>query len=192
LQPIIDAKMDNDESDEDVHPVDKAAAGSPKPGKRNTSTTKTSTSGSLLKRPQRDTTQSLTISDFLQDLANALNAETMEMSLDYLRLHRFCWMLLRNVNGACKPTLLETYGGGYLEKENQLPWVVGYIFMAATETSRIVDLLIPRRQSVAVSSRLLAVAADVVKEMVKVGAGEIEVRMLEAMVGAEIDFGALD
>lgn len=76
---------------------------------------KRSTSGALLRKPSRSGT-SIPTTDFLLDLANALHAEMIESNVDYLRIHRFCWMLLRSVNEACKPRLLETYGGGYLGK----------------------------------------------------------------------------
>ncbi len=74
---------------------------------------KQSPSGALLRKPRRSGS-SIPTTDFLLDLANALHAEIIESNVDYLRLHRFCWMLLRSVNEACKPRLLETYGGGYL------------------------------------------------------------------------------
>lgn len=102
-------------------------------------------------------------------------------------------MLLRNVNEVCKPALLETYGAGYLEKESQLPFVVGYIFMAATQTSRVANLLLPRRAGVQVSSRLLAMAASALGGMIESGAGEIESKLVARRLGVtEIDFGELD
>ena len=113
----------------------------------------------------------------------------MELNLDYLRIHRFCWMLLRNVNLACKPRLLETYGGGYLEREDQLPFVVGYIFMSATMTSQIAGLLIPKKEGVEVSNRLLITAAETVGEMMDSGAGAIETKILGVKMGAELDMG---
>ena len=200
IKPIIAAKMDDssdEEEDEPASPRMKENRGgeskmpkkikeSPKPQKA-----KQSSSGSLLRKPKRSG-NSIPTNDFLLDLANALHTETMEMNLDYLRIHRFCWMLLRAVNEACKPRLLTTYGGGYLEREDQLPFVVGYIFMAATMTSKIAGVLIPRKEGVEVSSKLLKTAAETVDGMLGSGAGEIETRILEQVIGAEIDFSATD
>lgn len=186
MKPIIEAKLDDDSDDEEPELTTPATNG------KKTQKTKQSTSGSLLRKPQRKPGTSLSTTDFLLDIANALHAETVEMSLDYLRVHRFCWRLLRAVNEACKPRLLKTYGGGYLEQENQLPFVVGYIFMAATTTSQIAGVLLPRRAEVEVSSQLLVTAAGAVAEMIESGAGAIEIKMLEQKMGVELDFGALE
>ncbi|KAM0797735.1 hypothetical protein BDR22DRAFT_431292 [Usnea florida] len=173
LKPIMEAKVDYD-SDEDL--------------KENNTRVKTSASGSLIRKPKRSG-ESIPTTDFLEDLANGLHAETLELSIDYLRVHRFCWMLLRQVNDACKPQLLKMVGAGYLEKENQLPFVVGYIFMAATNTNEIANLLRPRRPGFEISSRLLMTAATALECMIDNGAGEIESKIIAYRMGtAEIDF----
>ena len=178
IKPIIDAKMEEASDDEG-------------PEKKSTKV-KTAASGSLIRRPMRRIA-SLPTTDFLEDLANALHTETLELSVDYLRLHRFCWMLLRNINDTCKPQLLKIYGSGYLEKENQLPFVVGYIFMAATQTNGVANLLLPKRAGVQVSSGLLATAAGALKEMIESGAGEIESKFIAQRLGVpQIDFGDPD
>lgn len=187
IQRIIDAKMDDDSDDSESdssHPNVNAAD---KKAKK----VKTSATGSLIRKPKADQ-HSTTTMDFLNDLVNALHAESLELSVDYLRIHRFCWMLLRSVNDACRPKLLEFYGGGYLEKENQLPFVVGYIFMTATQTSRVANLLLPRRGGFEVSSRLLATAAKMIEDMIDTGAGGIEIDILEKFGGYRLDFGELD
>ena len=178
IKPIIEAKMEDDSDNKD--------------SEKKATKVKTAASGSLIRKPKRNS-KSIPTTDFLEDLASSLHAETLELSIDYLRIHRFCWMLLRQVNEACRPQLLEMYGGGYLEKENQLPFVIGYIFMAATQTSRVANLLLPRRAGVQVSSRLLATAATTLKGMVESGAGKIESKIIAQRLGVvEIDFGELD
>ena len=178
IKPIVQAKMEDDGGEE-------------APGKRSTKV-KTAVSGSLIRRSKK-TGASIPTTDFLEDLANALHAETLELSVDYLRIHRFCWMLLRQINDACKPRLLEMFSAGYLEKESQLPFVVGYIFMAATTTNGVANLLLPRRNGVQVSSRLLMTAAEIIKGMIESGAGEIECKIIAKRAGVgEIDFGELD
>ena len=96
------------------------------------------------------------------------------------------------MNQGCRPKLLEIYGGGYLEKENQLPFVVGYIFMTATNTSRLANLLLPRRGDVEVSSRLLATAAGLIEAMIDTGAGAAEIERLEKYCGYQFDTSAMD
>ena len=178
IKLIIEAKTEDDSDNEEAE-------------KKNTKI-KTAASGSLIRKPKRNV-KSIPTTDFLEDLANALHAETLELSIDYLRVHRFCWMLLRNVNEVCKPTLHEMVGAGYLEEESQLPFVVGYIFMAATQTNRVANLLLPRRPNFQVSSKLLMTAASALKGMIESGAGEIECKFIARRLGVEsIDFGELD
>ena len=178
IQPIIEAKMDDDSDNED--PTGRFAR------------VNTAESGSLIRRPKRSS-GSIPTTDFLQDLAIAIHAETLELSVDYLHLHRSCWMLLRNVNDACKPQLLEQIGAGYLERECQLPFVVGYIFMVATQTNGVANLLLPRRPGVQVSSRLLARAAEALEGMIDSRAGEIESKCVARRPGVgKIDFSQLD
>ncbi|KAL8777591.1 MAG: hypothetical protein Q9213_007799, partial [Squamulea squamosa] len=127
-----------------------------------------------------------------QDITNALHAEQVELSIDYLLLHRTCLESLRQVNIACKPKLLEMYGGGYLEKENQLPFVVGYIFMAATQTKKVANLLLPRRTE-EVTSKLLATAGEAIDNFIKTkSAGHTLVTMLWSDYGYDFDFGELE
>lgn len=183
LDPIMESMLDSDNSDNDDEDVTKSNA---------KKKVKTSATGALLRKSKSHRSTNIPTLDFLESLANALHAESVELTIDYLRLHRFCWMLLRQVNEACKPRLLEMYGAGYLEKECQLTFVIGYIFMTATTTSRIAGLLLPRRGDVEVSSRLLATAADCIQGMIDIGAGEMEIGMLERQLGFGIDLSRLD
>lgn len=66
-------------------------------------------------------------------LALALQAESLELAFPYLTLHRFAWTMLGAVRDACDPLLRELYGPAYMERESQLPWVVGWICLAALE-----------------------------------------------------------
>lgn len=187
FQRIIDAKMDDDDEGESDSSHPKATPADEKSRK-----VKTSATGSLIRKPKGDKNETTSTLDFLEDLANVLHAEYLELSIDYLRVHRFCWQLLRGVNDNCRQNLLELYGGGYLEKESQLPFVVGYIFMTATTTSRVANVLLPRRGDGEGSSRVLATAAKSIEEMIDTGAGGIEIDILEKYFGLQLDLGALD
>ena len=180
IKPIIDAKVDDSDSDQEA--TKKSTTKTPSKGKK----IKQSRSGSLFRRPKFSGALIPTI-DFLLDIAMSLHAEAMEMSFDYLRVHRFCWVLLRFVNEACKPGLLDTFSSGYLQHEYQLPWVVGYIFIAASAVSKIGGPLIPRRAEVQVSSKLLTTAAQCVEKMIDCDAGAIEIKMLREVMGIDIE-----
>lgn len=146
----------------------------------------------LVARSSKRSGTSTSMLGFLEDVANGLHAEQVEMSIDYLLLHRTCWQLLRQVNVICKAKLLEMYGGGYLDKENQLPFVVGYIFMTATQTKKVANLLLPRRTE-EVTSKLLAMAGEAVEKFVKKkSSGDVLVRMLRREYGYCLDFGELE
>ena len=187
IKPIIEAKLDDSESED----ADDAETGSKSPKSAKAKKKKPSSSGALLRKPKQNS-QSLPTNEFLLDIANCLHAECVEMSIDYLRMHLSCWKLLRKVNEVCKPRLLKTYGGGYLEKENQLPFVVGYIFMAATATSRIANVLIPRREGVEISSQLLQTSAEPLRELTENKARDSVTRGMEDVVGFKIDFSGLE
>ncbi|KAL9598134.1 MAG: hypothetical protein Q9219_004690 [cf. Caloplaca sp. 3 TL-2023] len=164
IKLIVEGKLDNDHDNTSDGGQDLAAEREIPLAqvKRNARQPKTATSGSLLRR-RKKTSSSIQALDFLEDITNALHAEGFELSMDYLLLHRTCWRMLRNVNEKCKAKLLEIFGCGYLEKESQLPFVVGYIFMAATNTSKLADFLLPKRK-VEVTSKLLSMAAEAMEE----------------------------
>ena len=187
IKPIIEAKLDDSEP-EDADDDETGPKGSkPTSAKKK----KPSSSGALLRKPKQNS-HSLPTNEFLLDIANCLHAECVEMSIDYLRMHLSCWKLLRKVNEVCKPRLLNTYGAGYLEKENQLPFVVGYIFMAATATSKIANVLIPKREGIEISSKLLLTSAEPLNELIGSAAADSVTRGMEDVVGFRIDFSGLE
>lgn len=66
----------------------------------------------------------------IRALSLALHAESITLAFPYLTLHRSAWGVLRALREACEPLLLERYGPAYMERESQLPRVVGWIFLA--------------------------------------------------------------
>ncbi|KAL1963061.1 hypothetical protein VTN77DRAFT_8707 [Rasamsonia byssochlamydoides] len=115
----------------------------------------------------------LSATQLLESLRNALQGETLEFNFDYLMMHRFCWRLLRQLREDCDQGLRNIYGPGYLERENQLPFTVGYIFMAATNTQRLGNQLFKnvKKNSTVVTSALLEQAAKTIDTMIQSGAG---------------------
>ncbi|KAH0359655.1 hypothetical protein KCU65_g9838, partial [Aureobasidium melanogenum] len=84
-----------------------------------------------------NTKQKLDAGTFLEGLANAIHAEGMHLTFDYFRLHRFSWMLLRSIKGRCAEDLRDIFGYNYIEREDQLPCIVGYLFRVALSTERM-------------------------------------------------------
>ncbi|OBR02126.1 Ank-repeat protein mbp1 [Colletotrichum higginsianum IMI 349063] len=79
-------------------------------------------------------------------LSVALECESLEMAFPYLATHRWCWSLLRSVKEACDSVPREPYQPAYTEeKDTELPWVVGYILMAAAGVGEAPDLMLLHR-----------------------------------------------
>lgn len=193
LQPLIDAKVDNDfqdgeEDTESALPTDKKETTSRK-AKKNRKKTKPAASGALIIKAKRSE-HNMPIVHFLQDLVQGLSAEKMETTFDYLIMHRFCWKLLRSVNMACQDQLRNIYGGGYLDEEYRLPFIVGYIFLAADNASSAAGLL-PKKEGVKVNSKVLATAADALTEVLGTGANSMGMKRLE-LLGLSIDFSQME
>ena len=126
-----------------------------------------------------------TAEKLLESLRNTLMSESMELNYDYLLFHRMCWRLLRSVHEACRPKLTEMCGPGYLEKESQLPFVVGYIFMAATQTKRLGSIL--QMKSETGTSELLYQAAVKIDGYIE-NCGTFLFKIMQEMCGYEIEF----
>ncbi|KAE8354727.1 hypothetical protein BDV28DRAFT_130402 [Aspergillus coremiiformis] len=114
---------------------------------------------------QGSTRRPLNTIELLQRLRNAVQGEALELAFPYLSLHRMCWLLLRRINEECHQNLRDLFGFRYLEKENQLPFVVGYIFMAASGTKKLGNLLSPQNSD-QVTSKLLLQAASVLESYI--------------------------
>lgn len=69
--------------------------------------------------------------NLVRDLMLNMQNESLELQFPYLLLHRICWQLLQQVREHCDALLSKRYGSKYLERENQLPLLVGYILGAA-------------------------------------------------------------
>ncbi|KAK1987255.1 hypothetical protein LZ30DRAFT_799281 [Colletotrichum cereale] len=108
-------------------------------------------------------------------LVLALNAESLEMAFPYLVMHRHCWGFLRSVREVCDPVLRELYTPAYMDKESELPWVVGYILMAASGVDG------PR------DPRLLNLAAEPCNAIVGSEAGELAIAVAR-MIGKDVEF----
>ena len=93
--------------------------------------------------------------ELLLALQLSIADEAPLLQFDYFAFHRVCWSVLRTVQRALHPKLLQYYEPGYLESENQLPFVVGYIFMTASQSQSAAKILGHGMKGFQVSSRLL-------------------------------------
>ncbi|KAL4866934.1 hypothetical protein BDV12DRAFT_172098 [Aspergillus spectabilis] len=127
-----------------------------------------------------------TIVGLLGAMRNTLQAEVLEFSFDYLAVHRNCWKMLRAVREACDPMLRKIHGPEYIENESQLPFVVGYIFMAATGTDQLGKVLANKDE--VVKSQIMVTAGRVVESLMETPLGRVAVESL-AEQGYHIDSG---
>lgn len=106
--------------------------------------------------------------EILDALCTALQSEVQEFGYDFLTIHDSCWLLLRAVQKQCDSDLIKIYGPGYIETESQLPFVVGYVFLTATETKKVGSLLL--KKSDIVTSKLLHSTTEPLKKLINGGA----------------------
>ena len=121
-----------------------------------------------------------------------LHAECLELTFDYLRLYRTCWQFLTTINDECNVSLQDMYGSGYLNKESQLPCIVGYIFMTTTRTERIRGMLQRRAKHLEATSRVLMQASKCIQSLIDAGGGAIGLKVLKDSHGMDIDVSAMD
>jgi len=75
---------------------------------------------------------------FLESVAVALQKEVPALKFDYFTFHRTCWAVLSAVHDTLRQSvpLLNEFGVDYLERESQLPYIVGYLLMIAFPSRR--------------------------------------------------------
>ncbi|KAG6011990.1 hypothetical protein E4U43_007999 [Claviceps pusilla] len=120
----------------------------------------------------------LRVEQLIEQLVLSLNAEMLEFSFPYMHMHRECWQVLRAVRKSCDAILRELYTPAYMERESELPFVVGWILMASSGLEDgVVDLRPLRR------------AAEALHEVLGTGAGDIILRQdLHEKLGIPVMF----
>jgi hypothetical protein len=112
--------------------------------------------------------------ELVETLVLALNAESLEMMFLYLIVHRMAWMALRAIKHSCDSILRQLYTPQYIERESELPFVIGYIFMAASGAQKGV-----------IDSRPMELAVVAFESMINSGAGQIAID-LAAQLGSQV------
>lgn len=114
----------------------------------------------------------------IRPLVFALHAEALERSFPYLNMHRWCWKVLRATKEACDSVLREIYNPANIERETELPFVVGWILMSASGL-----------ESSASDLRPLVCAAEAVNGFLGAGTGDfICSKVLGGILGMPISF----
>lgn len=117
----------------------------------------------------------------VRSLALALTAESLEFGFPYLLMHRWCWKVLRAVKTCCDPILRRTIGPAYIERESELPFVVGYVFMSLSDTG-----------GHGPDNELMGGAAHAFKEMLDAKAGELVVNVCRQAYDLQVEFDEED
>jgi hypothetical protein len=141
----------------------------------------------LVKAP----TKQVTIAKLVSILRAGMQAEILELSFDWLTLHRFCWRLLRAVKDKCRDRLIQMHGPDYIEHEYQLPYIVGYIFATATNTKHLADFMKIKKTD-EVTSRVMLDAASELEGMLAAGAGDMVGTILREKLGVPFEFSNSD
>jgi hypothetical protein len=108
----------------------------------------------------------MAMGELIKSLCLALQAEMPEFAFPYLRMHRVCFELLRDVTVSCKDVLQEVYPAKPFNDKVMPPTAVGWLLMAASTSfgDSVGDV------------RPLRAAAQVVDKFLVAGEGESVIR----------------
>ena len=111
------------------------------------------------------------------------------MKFDYFAMHRRCWQLLRKLNECLGDDFKKDLGAEYLEREDQLPFVVGYVFQIAVTSQRIAREI---RLDVETYSKIMSKASDVLDGFLASGLGSMEMMRLLHEGGRNLRFDDIE
>ena len=129
--------------------------------------------------------QSLSPVELLEALFDAISDEVTILKFDYLAMHRRCWQLLRKLNECLGDDFKEYLGAEYLEREDQLPFVVGYVFQIAVTSQRIARDI---RLDAETYGKIMSKASDVLDGFLASGLGSMEMMRLLHEGGQNLRF----
>jgi hypothetical protein len=121
-------------------------------------------------------------------LHSHVNAEEVVVSFDYLRMHRQCWRLLRAIRDHCRDDLHHLYGADHITKGIQLPSVIAYMLITASQTEKAGELMRAQDSVAKVTRRILERVKSVVKSMIAPGeSSKTSDRILPKMLSLQVD-----
>lgn len=90
-----------------------------------------------------------------------------------MAVQQFADILQFCIKDKCRHDFIRLFGPGYITKESELPFVVGYVLMSAASTQEVGNLLKARLPGVLPTNKVLDDAIDVVMEMIRKEAGAL-------------------
>jgi hypothetical protein len=141
------------------------------------------------RRQQWSKEQTLSPVQLLEALFDAISDEVTILKFDYFAMHRRCWQVLRTLNEHLGDDFKKFLGAGYLEREDQLPFVVGYVFSIAETSQRIARECGLGGQS---TSKIMSEAAGVLDGYLASGLGSMEMMRLLHEGGKNLRFEDVD
>lgn len=122
----------------------------------------------------------LTTIQLIKTLEASLINDAFAYNVDYFTLHMRCYQLLRNIKGEMDSVFTQHFGPHYVQKESQLPMLVGTIFKEVFDTSKTGEISFPVLAGVSrILTRLIQKEGDTEIEKVKNASRDF--------VGIEID-----
>ncbi|KAK8237763.1 hypothetical protein HDK90DRAFT_203747 [Phyllosticta capitalensis] len=144
-----------------------------------------------LRDPSRaERLQKLPIPQLLKQLGPTLQGEFMEITYDYLILHRFCWQLFERIKSTEDDLLKEMFGFDYIKSVVHLPRMTGYIFKSVVvdEDKFPNPFLNKKRSRGVIDPHIPAMAATHLGAMISSGSGAIGARIASEKYGVAYQF----
>lgn len=113
----------------------------------------------------------------LSILRSALSAEYKVLHFDYISMHYRCLDFLRQLRVEIDEDLKSQFGPEYLEREDQLSNLVGYILMAAVMFERAMTIVKDSRQSFITNLPMVSKTGVMMKKLID-QFGEVESKKL--------------
>jgi hypothetical protein len=111
---------------------------------------------------------------FLSSLQAQIESESLALNMNYVGLHIRCFNLLRDIKLKLDPDFRKYLGPNYVERESEFPFLVGYLFLIATQSGKAGEILLKVRSD-SVKSMILLKAGDILRDLVnKEGNREME------------------
>jgi hypothetical protein len=116
----------------------------------------------------------LTTLQLLKALESCIVQESFALNVDYFSLHMRSFGLLRTLAKDLDATFIKYFGPAYIERESELPFLVGYIFQVVAGSSKAADFLMPKLGAEEKGSRILIDASKVIADFIE-REGHVEV-----------------
>ena len=117
----------------------------------------------------------MTLLQLLDTLRNALATEEHILRFDYFSAHERCMRVLHALQTSLDDKLRQYFGAAYIEKDTQLPFIVGYIFYLAVGTEKFEESM---KSKGIIKSKILKEAGVIVDGFIK-REGRVECDKLE-------------